>query len=90
MSEKLVVKFCVREISSTYNMSLGSRFLENIPHLTFAPTEHQVECVKVAGESNLLTHVLIQLNEESVLVLVLVREVALCERCKAALLVFES
>ena len=29
-------------------MSLGSGFLENIPHFTFTPTEHQVECVKVS------------------------------------------
>ena len=31
-------------------MSLGSGFLENIPHFTFTPTEHQVECVKVSLE----------------------------------------
>ena len=34
-------------------MSLGSGFLENIPHFTFTPTEHQVECVKVSLETAL-------------------------------------
>ena len=33
-------------------MSLGSGFLENIPHFTFTPTEHQVECVKVRREGH--------------------------------------
>jgi len=73
-------------------MSLGSGFLENIPHFTFTPTEHQVECVKVAGGRN-LTYVLTQPNEKSFLVLMLVREVAQCVRGgggKAALLVYES
>eukprot|EP00090_Calanus_glacialis_P013551 TRINITY_DN22218_c0_g1_i1.p1 TRINITY_DN22218_c0_g1~~TRINITY_DN22218_c0_g1_i1.p1 ORF type:complete len:1958 (-),score=615.01 TRINITY_DN22218_c0_g1_i1:364-6237(-) len=73
-------------------MSLGSGFLENIPHFTFTPTEHQVECVKVAGGRN-LTFVLTQPNEKSFLVLMLVREVAQCVRGgggKAALLVYES
>jgi len=73
-------------------MSLGSGFLENIPHFTFTPTEHQVECVKVGGGRN-LTYVLTQPNEKSFLVLMLVREVAQCIRGgagKAALLVYES
>ena len=36
-----------QNIKWSIKMSLGSGFLENIPHFTFTPTEHQVECVKV-------------------------------------------
>ena len=73
-------------------MSLGSGFLENIPHFTFTPTEHQVECVKVAGARN-LTFVLTKPQEKSFLVLMLVREVAQCVRNgagKAALLLYNA
>ena len=73
-------------------MSLGSGFLENIPHFTFTPTEHQVECVRVAGSRN-LSFVLTQSQEKSFLVLMLVREVAQCVRSgagKAALLLHDS
>ena len=73
-------------------MSLGSGFLENIPHFTFTPTEHQVECVKVAGDRN-LTFVLTKPQEKSFLVLMLVREVAQCVRSgagKAALLLYSA
>ena len=73
-------------------MSLGSGFLENIPHFTFTPTEHQVECVKVAGARN-LTFVLTRPQEKSFLVLMLVREVAQCVRHgngKAALLLYNA
>ena len=48
-------------------------------------------CKGGLGEDrNLRTYALIQPNEESVLVLMLVREDVLFERCKAALLVFQS
>lgn len=73
-------------------MSLGSGFLENIPHFTFTPTEHQVECVKVAGARN-LTFVLTRPHEKSFLALMLVREVAQCVRNgagKAALLLYNA
>jgi endoribonuclease Dicer len=73
-------------------MSLGSGFLENLPHFTFTPAEHQVECVRVAGGRN-LTFVLTQPQEKSFLVLMLVREAASTVRGgggKAALLVHEA
>ena len=73
-------------------MSLGSGFLENIPHFTFTHTEHQVECVKVAGARN-LAFVLTKPQEKSFPVLKLVREVAQCVSNgtgKAALLLYNS
>ena len=73
-------------------MSLGSGFLENLPHFTFTPAEHQVECVRVAAGRN-LTFVLTQPQEKSFLVLMLVREVGTKVRGgfgKAALLVYDA
>ena len=75
-----------------FKMSLGSGFLENLPHFTFTPAEHQVECVRVAAGRN-LTFVLTQPQEKSFLVLMLIKEVGSMVRGgfgKAALLVYDA
>ncbi len=60
-------------------MSLGCGFLENIPHFTFTPPEHQVECARVCQNKN-VTYVLTHPHEKSFLALMAIKV------CKADLL----
>ena len=53
-------------------MSLGCGFLENIPHFTFTPPEHQVECARVSQEKN-VTYVLTHPHEKSFLALMAIK-----------------
>ena len=53
-------------------MSLGCGFLENIPHFTFTPPEHQVECARVSQNKN-VTYVLTHPHEKSFLALMAIK-----------------